>query len=170
MPMPSVPRSITSAPDLFAQGEAISLMKVTLVARKGIRRIFDQSPRFRARSRSTGCLSRKLRGAVKRRHHFARACAVSTPDDNPVRLHEIVDRHAFAQEFRVRGDVEIRLPDWPRSKALATLHGWCRPARWIWSRSPHSPESARPISAATPSTKPRSARPSLGAAKAYRPR
>ena len=108
-PMPRA-TSCTSAPT-FSQRSAISLMKVILVARKALAAYLISSA-----VSSAGEEDRRLdqiERPVELAHHLARALGLGA-DDDPVGAHEIVDRRAFAQEFRVGGDVELGLRAGPR--------------------------------------------------------
>ena len=69
-----------------------------------VRRVFDQLGAFRAREHDRRLV--QIERAIDLAHHIARAVAVAA-DDDAVGPAEIADGRAFAQEFRIGGDVEF---------------------------------------------------------------
>src|SRR2546429_3888652 len=45
-------------------------------------------------------------------------------DDDPVRLQEVADRRALAEEFRIAGDIELMLRSDRKSTRLNSSHGY----------------------------------------------
>ena len=73
---------------------------------KGVGGVFGQLRRLDGREHDRRL--DQVQRAVEPRQHVAGAVGLGA-DDHPVGPHEIADRAAFAQEFRVRRDVEIEL-------------------------------------------------------------
>ena len=97
--------SWTSAPTA-SQRSAISLMKADLGREKGVGGVFDQLGGLDVgeEHRRFEQIERPVEGS----QHGPRRLAVG-PDHHPVGPHEVLDRRALAQEFRVRGDIEAAL-------------------------------------------------------------
>ena len=108
-PSSPMPRATScTSPPTFSHRSAISLMKVILVARKALAAYLISS-----RGLAAGEHDRRLvqvERAVDFPHHLAGAFGVAA-DHHAVGPPEILDRRAFAQEFRIGGDVEIARRD-----------------------------------------------------------
>src|SRR4051812_46704232 len=101
-PMPRA-TSCTLAPT-FSQRSAISLMKVTFIARKAFAAYFVSSA-VPARGEQDRRVV-EVQRPEQLRHHRLGALLLGA-DDDPIGTLEVRDRGALAQEFRVRHDREL---------------------------------------------------------------
>src|SRR5256884_6845812 len=62
-------------------------------------------------------------GLVEVEQQRSRAVGIGA-DDDPVRLQEVADRRALAEEFRIAGDIELMLRSDRKSTRLNSSHGY----------------------------------------------